>query len=328
MDKGNSLPIDSSYHYPPELLELLVATIPLLVRSKDAVLDFFKGAGTPVGLLQDWRKKIQTDRKSVNKYEISRSVLGRLNERQDSTLAVRREILKRITEFDDFSVCWPDDRLKAQGLVAQIRQLVNVKDSFTRMNQERARESEERRKAYQAEQHAKQARTAKRDTIKSDLYSLFAMSDQHKRGKALEPVLNRLFEDYSILVRESFTVNGNQAEGIVEQIDGLVELDGHLYLVEMKWWDKPIGVPEMAQHLVRVYHRGETRGIFISASPYTGPAIAQCRDALQHRICILCSLQEIVQVLESEKDLRDLLRKKVQEAAANRNPWHECFGEL
>ena len=33
------------YHYPPELFELLVQTIPLLVKGKKDVLTFFKGAG-------------------------------------------------------------------------------------------------------------------------------------------------------------------------------------------------------------------------------------------------------------------------------------------
>lgn len=35
------------YHYPPELLSLLVDTIPLLCRSKNDVVVFFRGAGAP-----------------------------------------------------------------------------------------------------------------------------------------------------------------------------------------------------------------------------------------------------------------------------------------
>ena len=33
---------DDAYHYPPELLDLLIHTIPSLCRSKRAVLDFFR----------------------------------------------------------------------------------------------------------------------------------------------------------------------------------------------------------------------------------------------------------------------------------------------
>ena len=39
--------IDIIHHYPPEILNLLVDTIPLLCRSKNDVLVFFKGAGVP-----------------------------------------------------------------------------------------------------------------------------------------------------------------------------------------------------------------------------------------------------------------------------------------
>ena len=37
--------MDEIYHYPPELFNLLVDTIPLLFRSKKDVLLFFKGSG-------------------------------------------------------------------------------------------------------------------------------------------------------------------------------------------------------------------------------------------------------------------------------------------
>jgi hypothetical protein len=92
------------------------------------------------------------------------------------------------------------------------------------------------------------------------LFALFAMTDAQKRGKALESILNRLFANYGIAVREAFTVAGPDGEGVVEQIDGAVELDGHLYLVEMKWWDKPLGRAEVSPHLVRVFSRAAAGG--------------------------------------------------------------------
>jgi len=76
--------------------------------------------------------------------EPSGTVLTRLNDKAETTLRERREIIKRITEFENFSSCWDADRLKAKGLVSQIRQVVNVKDSFTRMDQERDAERKQR----------------------------------------------------------------------------------------------------------------------------------------------------------------------------------------
>ncbi|HVO60793.1 MAG TPA: hypothetical protein VMT53_07645 [Terriglobales bacterium] len=37
--------MDIVFHYPPELTQLLIQTIPLLCPSKKDVLSFFKGAG-------------------------------------------------------------------------------------------------------------------------------------------------------------------------------------------------------------------------------------------------------------------------------------------
>ena len=81
--------------------------------------------------------------------------------------------------------------------------------------------------------------------VKTELFALFSEKNSQKRGKALEGVLNSLFQVYGILIREAFVLKGDDGEGIVEQIDGVIEIDGHLYFIEMKWWDKPIGVPEI-----------------------------------------------------------------------------------
>lgn len=252
-------------------------------------------------------------------------MLERLNEKGEATLRERTEILKRIVEFDNYSSCWDSDRLKAKGLVAEIRQLINVKDSFTKMNLEREAEAKKRRSEQQAKIDNIQKQKAEISSVKSVFYKLFSETNAYKRGKALESALNRLFKAYDISVRESFTLKGDEAEGIVEQIDGVVELNGEIYLVEMKWWDSPIGVGEVSQHLVRIYHRGHARGIYISSSDYTDPAIKTCKEALTQTTIVLCVLQEIVYLLEREEDLKSLLNKKIQAAIIDKNPFCRIF---
>jgi restriction system protein len=44
--------------------------------------------------------KLQKDANSINKYEIARTVLVRLNDAGDSALRERREIVKIIVEFN------------------------------------------------------------------------------------------------------------------------------------------------------------------------------------------------------------------------------------
>ncbi len=314
--------MDVTFHYPPELLDLLVDTIPLLCRSKQGVIVFFQGAGVSETILQDLQRRVRSDPDEINKYEIARTVLVRLNQRGEAAIRERREILKRVTQFDSFASCWPADQLKAKGLIAEICQLVNVKDSFTRMNQEREREAQKRREEHDAKLEAIKQKRAQLQSIRADLTSLFTVNDPQRRGKMLEGVLNRLFRVAGISIREAFTLCGQDGEGIVEQIDGVVELDGNLYLVEIKWWNRPLGPGEVAQHLVRVFNRGHARGIFLSASDFTDAAVHMCRESLSKATVVLCHMEEIVRLLEMEGDLPELLRTKLRAAVIDKNPYH------
>lgn len=314
------------HHYPPELLKLLVDTIPLLCPSKRDVLVFFKGAGVASTITADLAQKVATDKDSVNKYEIVREVLVRLNDKGEATLRERREVLKRVVEFEDFSTCWANDQLKAKGLVAEIRRVVDVKDSFGRMRQEQEAERKQRIDPEQQRRAALKERKTKLEQVKKDLYALFSMTDPQKRGKQLEGLLNRLFATGGILVREAFTRVAPTGEGVVEQIDGVIEMDGEIYLVEMKWWDKPLGTGEVSQHLVRVFSRHCARGLLISYSGFTDPAIAICRESLSRMVVALCGLQEVVQLLEREDDLVEFLKKKVRAAVIDKNPHHRIYG--
>ncbi len=221
----------------------------------------------------------------------------------------------------DFSTCWPEDRLKAQGLVSQIQKIVNVKDSFTRMRQEKDRERQENIRKREEEVQRIQDRKETVNQVKNNFYALFSEPNARKRGKDLEGVLNQLFQVYGISVRDAFTVNGDDGEGIVEQIDGVIELDGHLYFVEMKWWQEPVGVREISSHMMRVFLRAESRAIVISNSEFTTPAVTACKKALSQKVVSLCTLEELVMLLGKQGDLVEFFRRKVQAAIVDQNPF-------
>ena len=129
------------------------------------------------------------------------------------------------------------------------------------------------------------------------------MDDAHKRGQLLEGVLNRLFKAEGILVRESLRRIAEPGHRVIEQIDGVIELNGDIYLVEMKWLAVPVGVPDVSQHLVRVFNRSASRGIFVSYSEYTTPAIDTCKESLSKMVVVLCTLKEFVMLLENDMSL-------------------------
>src|SRR5712692_1149020 len=93
---------DIAFHYPPELFNLLVDTIPLLNRSKKDVLLFFRGAGVPNNMIEDIVQRLNTAPSEINKFEITRSVLDRLNARGEATLRERREVLRRVVDCTNF----------------------------------------------------------------------------------------------------------------------------------------------------------------------------------------------------------------------------------
>lgn len=313
--------IDDAYHFPADLLEQLIDTIPLLVRSKPAVFTFFRGAGVSPDLFADLQAELRENKEALNKYLIARTILIRLNELGDATLAARREVIKRVVEFEDFSTCWDSDQQKARGQVASIRQTVNVHDSFTRMAKEREQEAAHRREAYAEQLAQTQQRAAAIADVKDRLFALFGETNPHKRGKALEKILNDLFQVYGVLVSEAFELRGDPGEGIVEQIDGVIEIDGQIYIVEFKWLTPNAGIHDVSTHMVRVYGREGARGLMIVNPGFTDAALKAVRDALGNKTFVLGTLQEIVAWLSRDDDLVEVLRKKVRTAVIDRNPF-------
>lgn len=314
------------FHYPPEVFNLLVDTIPLLCRSKKDVVLFFQGAGVAQEDLAEVAHIVRTNREAINKYDIVRNVLTKVNARGDGGLRARREIIRRVTEFENFDTCWDKDRLKAKGLVSELRKTVNVKDSFTRMKQERDAERDQALARQFAEQAAAAEKRARIEDISKRLFALFGMDDKpQERGKLLEIVLNDLFRAYDIHVREDFRRRDPDSHVVLEQIDGVIALDGSIHLVEMKWLRGPVGVDASGPHLVRVFGRANASGIFISNSSFTGPVVKQCAEFLNQRTNFLCTLQEIVMLLQRRDDLVKLLRAKSRAAIVDKNPFLEIL---
>lgn len=316
------------FHYPPELLNLLVDTIPLLCRSKKDTFLFFEGAGVPQRLLADLKAKFGRDRESISKYEISRTVLERLNASHTTHLREMREVVRRVVQYENFSSCWPNDILKAKGLVSEIQKVVNVKDSFTKMRESAEQVSTTAKVRAESIAEAARKREATREAIKQQFFKLFGEQDAHKRGKQLESCLNDLFKHENVLVREAFTIKGTCGEGIIEQIDGVIEIDSYLYLVEMKWWNSALGPGDVAQHLVRVFSRGgSARGIFLSYTEYTASAISSFKEALAGGAVVAAgTLEEIVFALNGTGDdypVTTLLRHKIHKAILDKNPFSQ-----
>jgi hypothetical protein len=312
--------VDEAYHYPADLMSLMVEVIPRLCRSKRDVLTWFRGAGIPSELLADLESQLRAAPDKVWKFDQARTVLTRINEKGDRYLRQRREVLKRVVGTEDFSTCWPQDRLEAQGLVAQIRSLVEKVDAFTRMSMERDREAAEVRRRREEDLALVANRSRELARLHDSLAALFSEEDAHRRGKVVESIMNQYFRVESVLVREAFSFREAVQGGPLEQVDGVIELDGHLYLVELKWWNHRLGPADVAHHMVKVGHRGGVRGLVVSASGFTDAAITTCRDELIRGVFVLAELRELILWMEREHPLRAALKQKVDHAMIDKNP--------
>jgi hypothetical protein len=313
--------MDITHQYPPELLHLLIDTIPLLCQSKKDTILFFNFTGIEKKYFADLEQKIEDNIEEISKNEIVGTILKRLNERGEVTLRERQEILKKVTEFNAFSSCLPDDQLKASELISEIQNLIDITDSFNIETQEHEEEGQKHREEHNLKIKQIEEKKRQLEEVKQKLYSLFSETDDQKRGIILEEILNRLFKINDIPIRESFKMRKEKGQDAVDQIEGEIELEGEFYLVGMKWTNEPTDVGQVLRHLARVYHRNCTRAIFISASGYVKPVISACQEALQNTVIILCTLEEIVKLLENEKDLNDFLKQKISEAVSRQNPF-------
>ena len=311
-----------AYHFTPDILKLAVEALSRLNSGKLDVVVWLRSAGVPEGMLQTWEAKIRADRDSVRKVELARDVLCKLNEGGDRYLAQRREVLKRLVETEDFSTCWPEDRLPAQGLVARLREVVNVKDSFTRMALEREREAKQEREKRDAELARAAEKRRQLDEVRRGLAELISSdATAQERGRQFERLLTRLFELSGIQASEPFRTHD-------EQIDGAVYFDSHLYLVEARWWRHRLQYRDVADLYIKLANRPRgTRGLCVSASDFTDGCVRECSSP-QLPLAVFVTLEDIVLSLESGRPLVDLLRRKVEIAGAERRimvPFSELF---
>ena len=315
-----------AYHFPPGVFELLIDTIPLLFRSKQGVVLFLRGAGVEEEDLADVSQAVAASPDEISKFEIVRRVLVKVDARGDAGAGPRHEIIRQVIEFESFESCWPTDQQKAKGLVASVREAVNAKDAFARIKNELEIEREQ----VIARQREEELAAATRRVRIEDLRSRFAaLADAHEkpaeRGLLIESVFNDLFRAYSIQVREDFQCRKPDSGVVTEQVDGVIELDGIVHLVEAKWLGVPVGLADFSPYLDQLFSRSGANGIFVASSGYSAQVVQACANVLDRRTIFLCSLQEIILLLQRQDDLIRFLKKKSRAAIVDRNPCLEIL---
>jgi len=151
----------------------------------------------------------------------------------------------------------------------------------------------------------RQQRSLSLAQLRDEFGSLVMERDRNKAGLAFEKFLNRLFGLFELCPRQPFRVVG-------EQIDGSFDLDGHIYLLELKWESNAL--PEADLLVFRGKIEGKstfTRGVFIALNGIS----AQARDAITRGKApsfFVIDGHDLMMILSEAISLPDFLRRRVR----------------
>jgi hypothetical protein len=141
--------------------------------------------------------------------------------------------------------------------------------------------------------------------LNEEFVGLAAQADRNKAGLALEKLLNRLFELFQLQPRQPFRVVG-------EQIDGSFELDGQIYLLELKWEKHPLPEEDLLVFRGKIEGKSTfTRGVFIALNDISAPA----RDAITRGKApsfFVVNGYDLMMILSEAISLPDFMRKRVR----------------
>jgi hypothetical protein len=126
-----------------------------------------------------------------------------------------------------------------------------------------------------------------------------------ERGYAFEKFLYDLFDAYRFKPRPSFRIVG-------EQIDGSIEFEHEIYLIEAKWQVEPIVQGDLAVLDSRVSgHSQIGRGIFITVGCFSADGIT-AHERLRPSAMIGIDGQDMYFLLEHALPLAEMLRRKLR----------------
>jgi restriction system protein len=195
-------------HLRPDLIEKLVDAITNLIWGKQQVISFFRNAGVPDNLLNDYEEQLQRDKSSVKKPIMIRTILHRMNDSGDKAEAIRmrREVVRRVIEWKDFSTCQPDCQDLARGAIAAVCDIVGKYDFLTEIRNERERQQG----AQIREEHKRREEIARQRTAweaaKTAFMACFGIAEHSQRGRAFEAAMNGLFVHANLAAEPPFTV--------------------------------------------------------------------------------------------------------------------------
>jgi len=138
-----------------------------------------------------------------------------------------------------------------------------------------------------------------------------------KRGFEFEKLLNKICEDQGILLSNSYRTADSE-----QQIDGAVEINSKIFLVESKWEKKStLAASKLFSFLGKINSKIDgTIGIFIFFNELSENFISAVRNGLKQTCIIIHGKENIMDIIEQKVNIEDFIWYTFQQASTkNRN---------
>jgi hypothetical protein len=144
--------------------------------------------------------------------------------------------------------------------------------------------------------------------LNTEYYQMKINPDNQSRGYEFQSFLAELFKLWRLDPRKAFRITG-------EEIDGSIELDNEIYLLEARWRKNPADRNDLIIFSTKVGNKSEwTRGIFVSMNGFDEGALHYLGSHGKLNF-IAVRGNEIDKILKGEIDLIELIKKKVRISA-------------
>jgi Restriction endonuclease len=255
------------------------------------------------GLLRDAPELlVRLDLTGETKRETAGRLVELLMEHEDRYQALTVNLILTIGRMEEFPnlEAQPDREEKiatAKAAVAELRKWTKRHQSIV---DDQERHAAERVAAAQTAERNRAFSQSLAD-LKAEFFVMHTSDDPHGRGLKFEGFLNRLFGLFDLEPRAAYSLER-------EQIDGAFSFDTDDYILEAKWWKKPIGRGHLDEFRTKVSRKGKNAlGLYISVNGFTQDARDEYKSATPF---ITMTGEDLFAVLEERIRLDDMLRRK------------------
>ena len=248
-----------------------------------------------------------------SKREIATSLVQVLRKNEDRYQDLAIDLLVRLAAFDSRFprlAILEDGEVKVGRAKSALDEVITITAAYSDRALARERLREE---AANEKQNLELRRTRERvlGQLKTRFLELHQMDNVHQRGKLFETLLNELFDLEELQPRAAY----NLAH---EQIDGAFTFQNDDYLLEAKWWSKPLEPKELNNFKAKIESKAKhTLGLLVAINGFTKGAVVTHSSGTP---LILMDGADVYAVLDGRIGLAESLERKRRHAAETGSP--------